>query len=82
MPCDIWKNLTAEAKRHRLERSYFASNDIVGVSKTRRKKLTNEHAAKFVQASRAADVHRQWCPICKNDPPENFHDPDPWDLRD
>jgi hypothetical protein len=76
MPCDIWKNLTAAAKLHRMERSYFASNDIVNVNKTRRKKLTNEHGAKYIQASRTADDHRQWCPICKSEPPENFDDPD------
>ena len=79
MPCNDWKELAYQEKSHRQQYSYFAFNQrMAGVSDHKRKQLMKEHMEAMTEASNDMHAHQNNCEICRNEPPENFIDPDPW----
>jgi hypothetical protein len=51
------------------------------VSERKRQELMKDFKRNFELAGNERDTHRQYCKICKNEPAENFHDPDPWGKK-
>jgi hypothetical protein len=79
MPCDVWKDLAQREKSNRQSYSYFAFNkEMARVSERKRHQLMKEHSEAMSLAGNAKFLHQRSCPICKEEPAANFHDPDPW----
>jgi hypothetical protein len=79
MPCDEYKRLADVEKFERKQHSYFTFNkEIARVSDRKGRMLAKEAMAKSVEARKQMVMHRQYCEKCKNEPGENFVDPEPW----